>query len=625
MKRKLVAWTASLALLALASPASAVAPFQIDDFQDTTTQSWEGEAGTSTPPQNVGSGQGGMDDRYLEVRASAPSGPGSTLFAFSGSLDAGNPTSPSQWSGSYLAAGIYAVEMDVVNNGGTALDLRIGVDGPGGAFVSDEAVELLTTSGWRTVRFGVLPTDLTPAQGNSSPDVIATLDAVTQLRVVHATTASFDGSAVNGELGVDNITAAAGVAFTARLDPEQAGTDEGAMPGTGQGSASFVYDPRAGTLEYHVTIGGLSGTESSARLRGPAGAGESGSIVYDLPTGATKSGRITLGNPVALGRDYAVPQQVVDLVNGLWYVNVPTSTFADGEIRGQLNRVRTYTSALDPDQIVGDGGTGMGEGFFALDTSANVLHYDVAFSGLSGDEGTGSDLRGPAQPGTTAAEIYNLPIANPKVGAIELENPFLRNYPVEDQIDDLDAGLWYVLIATATKPLGEIRGQIDPTELFVSAIDAAQSGGGERMGEGSGVVWFDTTNQLLFYDFAFGGLSSAQTAAHLHGPAAPGASAGIVYDVGVGSPNSGTIELTTPVFGARSYAVDDQIDDLRDDLWYVNIHTQDFSGGEIRGQLLLVPEPASRLLALAALVTTGALGAGRASRVRGLVARRGAR
>ena len=49
--------------------------------------------------------------------------------------------------------------------------------------------------------------------------------------------------------------------------------------------------------------------------------------------------------------------------------------------------------------------------------------------------------------------------------------------------------------------------------------------------------------------------------------------------------------------------------DLLGGLWYINIHTTAFPGGEIRGQVRVVPEPSS--LALATLSCVGLLISGR--------------
>ena len=64
-------------------------------------------------------------------------------------------------------------------------------------------------------------------------------------------------------------------------------------------------------------------------------------------------------------------------------------------------------------------------------------------------------------------------------------------------------------------------------------------------------------------------------AAHFHGPAAPGANAGVEVPIPVGpSPMKGTATLT-----------DAQMADFLGGKIYVNIHTEANKGGEIRGQL----------------------------------------
>jgi len=68
-----------------------------------------------------------------------------------------------------------------------------------------------------------------------------------------------------------------------------------------------------------------------------------------------------------------------------------------------------------------------------------------------------------------------------------------------------------------------------------------------------------------------------ESAAHFHGPAAPGATANVQVGIGLGSPVSLTVTLT-PV----------QITQVLGGLWYVNIHSTDCGLGEIRGQLLEV-------------------------------------
>jgi hypothetical protein len=73
----------------------------------------------------------------------------------------------------------------------------------------------------------------------------------------------------------------------------------------------------------------------------------------------------------------------------------------------------------------------------------------------------------------------------------------------------------------------------------------------------------------------FSGLSGPVTAAHFHGPAAPGENAGPVVTIDdLESPSEGSATLT-----------DEQAAQLANGQWYVNIHTEAHPDGEIRGQV----------------------------------------
>jgi hypothetical protein len=99
---------------------------------------------------------------------------------------------------------------------------------------------------------------------------------------------------------------------------------------------------------------------------------------------------------------------------------------------------------------------------------------------------------------------------------------------------------------------------------------------------GGAAMSLDTVTKILTYSVIYTNLSS-ETAAHIHGPAAVGVNANVLFPLPLGTPKLGFIGPLT----------DQQIADLDAGLWYVNVHTTAHSGGEIRGQinLLIAVEP----------------------------------
>ena len=94
-------------------------------------------------------------------------------------------------------------------------------------------------------------------------------------------------------------------------------------------------------------------------------------------------------------------------------------------------------------------------------------------------------------------------------------------------------------------------------------------------GKGTATASLDTATKMLTYQVDYSGLSGPATAAHFHGPAEPGANAGVVMPFAApASPIKGTATLT-----------DAQMADLMAGKWYANVHTAANPGGEIRGQM----------------------------------------
>jgi CHRD domain len=94
-------------------------------------------------------------------------------------------------------------------------------------------------------------------------------------------------------------------------------------------------------------------------------------------------------------------------------------------------------------------------------------------------------------------------------------------------------------------------------------------------GKGSATASLDTATKMLTWTVTYSGLTP--TAAHIHGPAGPGANAGVLVPLG-------NAPFPNPIKGSATLT-DAQISDLEAGQTYINLHTADNKGGEIRGQL----------------------------------------
>ncbi|MGH2753419.1 MAG: CHRD domain-containing protein [Actinomycetota bacterium] len=114
--------------------------------------------------------------------------------------------------------------------------------------------------------------------------------------------------------------------------------------------------------------------------------------------------------------------------------------------------------------------------------------------------------------------------------------------------------------------------EVHPTTGALNAGDPDGSGTADlRLNQGQGTVCFELTWQNL----------SAVVGGHIH-KAPAGSNGGIVVDL-LGGPNSSTTGASGCVEGVARSLVKD-IRNNSDD-YYVNVHTDQFPGGPIRGQL----------------------------------------
>jgi hypothetical protein len=128
----------------------------------------------------------------------------------------------------------------------------------------------------------------------------------------------FTGGEIRGQIVLDTSSAFLG----AVLDGGQE-VPSNASPGTGR--AWFLVDTAANTINYRIEFSNLTSAETMAHIHGYAPPGMNGGVVHNLGVGNPKTG--VWNYPAA---------DEANILAGLAYVNIHTTMFTGGEIRGQM-------------------------------------------------------------------------------------------------------------------------------------------------------------------------------------------------------------------------------------------------------------------------------------------------
>ena len=119
---------------------------------------------------------------------------------------------------------------------------------------------------------------------------------------------------------------------------------------------------------------------------------------------------------------------------------------------------------------------------------------------------------------------------------------------------------------------------------FIAQISSAQEVPvNASTATGNGTVTLNAAETQIAVNMTFSGLSSNQSAAHIHGSAHVGVNSPVLFNFGTGQISGLTFAVTAA-----------QVANLKKGLMYMNIHTGNFPGGEIRGQILPNPLESAR-------------------------------
>jgi hypothetical protein len=99
---------------------------------------------------------------------------------------------------------------------------------------------------------------------------------------------------------------------------------------TAVGTATVTLDPGSGAVTVTGSYGGFTTPVNGAHIHGPALPGMNAGIIVPLMFDAAMSGNLS-------GSGTLTPAQVQDMLMGRTYVNVHSTAYPMGEIRGQVD------------------------------------------------------------------------------------------------------------------------------------------------------------------------------------------------------------------------------------------------------------------------------------------------
>jgi hypothetical protein len=379
------------------------------------------------------------------------------------------------------------------------------------------------------------------------------------------------------------------------------------------GAARLLLNSASRELSYEIEVTGIP-SATLAHIH-KAAIGVNGPIEIDLLGDQTLDPSTVLSGSVRLSE-----AQVADLYAGRFYVNIHTVKVPSGELRGQVfprEVTRVFkTKLLGQNEVPPAASSGSGEAIVRLNDARTQFAYSVSVTGTnpislthihSGTVGVNGpvvyNLLPPGeliQPGETLTGTLlvteTVGGANP---AAVLENLF-------------NGGL-YVNAHSAPFPGGEVRGQLGPasTRLVATLSGANEVPPVATAASGAASMDLSLDSGQLEFAVTVEGITSTIVAAHIHRGAVGVNGPILVFLLPAGETRPGTTTFRGTAYLTTTQAINDALNGQL----YVNIHSQAFPGGELRGQLRFQPRNLTYSAALDGAqevppVTTDASGAG---------------
>lgn len=345
------------------------------------------------------------------------------------------------------------------------------------------------------------------------------------------------------------------VRYAALSGPQEAPANASAAVG----AATFSLDPATRTLTGTVTTTGIAGTAAHIHEGAP---GVAGPVIIPL-TGGT-AGVWTVPASTVL-----TDAQVTALQANSYYVNVHSTAFPAGEIRGQIDLRVSFATLTGAQETPANASTATGYASLAVNATTGAAAGTVVTTGITG---TGAHIH-EATTGVSGSIIIPLTDAG---GGVWTLPPGATLTPA--QVTSWQSGNLYVNVHTAAFPAGEIRGQLNLTAPVTQTTTL--TGGKEVPANASTATGLASVSLNPFTLGLSGGVTTTGitgTGSHIH-EAAVGVSGPIIIPLTDGGGGLWLVPAATRLTPS-------QFDSWRAGNLYVNVHSAAFPAGEIRGQL----------------------------------------
>lgn len=380
-------------------------------------------------------------------------------------------------------------------------------------------------------------------------------------------TSTFPGGEIRAQL--TPVADGDGIFLNARLQGAQ---EVPVNPSTATGFSNVLLERSTNKVWLTGSYANLTTNISNQHIH-MGRAGISGGVIIGLTNSGGISGTLH-------GTGTFTDAQEDSLINAKTYVNVHSTTYPGGEIRGQIttfSQQQFFGGRLSgANEVPANASTARGTVIVRFNTATNELELSGNYEGLSAAL-TGSHIHNAAT-GVNGPVIVGLTNSGGTFGGLSATATL-----TDPQETALMNGEMYVNVHSSSFPGGEIRAQLLPgtsgetqfSQVLITSLQEVPAN--VSTATGAGVVMVDKITGQTHVTAVFTGLSGNVSNAHLH-QAAAGTNGGVVMPLTFDGTTQGVVsgsKVLTPT----------QVQAYLDGLLYINIHSTAFPGGEIRAQL----------------------------------------